>query len=111
VKILDRGIYKLDESRLQSLLESAKLLNSSLALDDLLAHLLRTVMGRLLVSKAVVAVDLDGSMRVALARGLPRAICSRKRLGGPRGWNDSFRSRVRIKLSGLLPSAGRRAGF
>jgi sigma-B regulation protein RsbU (phosphoserine phosphatase) len=37
----------------------------------LLAHLLRTVMGRLLVSKALIAVDLDGSMRVALARGLP----------------------------------------
>ncbi len=68
---MERSIYKLDESRLQSLLESAKLLSSSLALDDLLAHLLRTVMGRLLVSKAVVAVDLDGSMRVALARGLP----------------------------------------
>lgn len=52
-------------------MESAKLLSSSLALTDLLAHLLRTVMGRLLVSKAVIAVDLDGSMRVALARGLP----------------------------------------
>ncbi len=64
-------MYKLDESRLQALLESAKLLSSSLALPDLLAHLLRTVMGRLLVSKAVIAVDLDGSMRVALARGLP----------------------------------------
>lgn len=68
---MDRSIYKLDESRLQALLESAKLLSSSLALDDLLAHLLRTVMGRLLVTKAVIAVDLDGSMRVALARGLP----------------------------------------
>ena len=64
-------MVKLDDSRLQALLESAKLLSSSLALPDLLAHLLRTVMGRLLVSKAVIAVDLDGSMRVALARGLP----------------------------------------
>ena len=71
VKSLDRSIYKLDESRLQSLLESAKLLSASLALDDLLAHLLRTVMGRLLVSKALIAVNLDGSMRVALTRGLP----------------------------------------
>ena len=62
---------KLGDSRLQALLESAKLLSSSLALDDLLAHLLRTVMGRLLVSKALIAVDLDGSMRVAQARGLP----------------------------------------
>jgi len=64
-------MVKLGDSRLQALLESAKLLSSSLALDDLLAHLLRTVMGRLLVGKGVIAVDLDGSMRVALARGLP----------------------------------------
>lgn len=64
-------MVKLRDSRLQALLESAKLLSSSLALPDLLAHLLRTVMGRLLVSKAVIAVDLDGSMRVALARGVP----------------------------------------
>ena len=64
-------MVKLGDSRLQALLESAKLLSSSLELSDLLAHLLRTVMGRLLVSKAAIAVDLDGSMRVALARGLP----------------------------------------
>ena len=64
-------MVKLGDSRLQALLESAKLLSSSLALNDLLAHLLRTVMGRLLISKAVIAVDLDGHMRVALARGLP----------------------------------------
>jgi sigma-B regulation protein RsbU (phosphoserine phosphatase) len=68
---LDQSVVKLGDSRLQALLESAKLLSSSLALDDLLAHLLRTVMGRLLVSKALIAVDLDGSMRVAQARGLP----------------------------------------
>ena len=68
---MERSTVKLDDSRLQALLESAKLLSSSLALPDLLAHLLRTVMGRLLVSKALIAVDLDGSMRVALARGLP----------------------------------------
>ena len=71
MEVLERGTVKLGDSRLQALLESAKLLSSSLALNDLLAHLLRTVMGRLLVSKAVIAVDLDGSMRVALARGVP----------------------------------------
>ncbi len=64
-------MVKLGDSRLQALLESAKLLSSSLALTDLLAHLLRTVMGRLLIGKALIAVDLDGNMRVALARGLP----------------------------------------
>ncbi len=71
MKVLERATVKLGDSRLQALLESAKLLSSSLALNDLLAHLMRTVMGRLLVSKALIAVDLDGSMRVALARGLP----------------------------------------
>ncbi len=64
-------MIKLGDSRLQALLESAKLLSSSLSLQDLLAHLLRTVMGRLLVSKAVIAVAREGGMRVALARGLP----------------------------------------
>ncbi len=68
---MEPSIVKLGDSRLQALLESAKLLGSSLALPDLLAHLLRTVMGRLLVSKAAIAVDLDGRMRVALARGVP----------------------------------------
>lgn len=68
---MERATIKLGDSRLQALLESAKLLSSSLELNDLLAHLLRTVMGRLLVSKAIIAVDLDGSMRVALARGTP----------------------------------------
>ena len=71
LEFLERGTVKLGDSRLQALLESAKLLSSSLALNDLLAHLLRTVMGRLLVSKAIIAVDLDGNMRVALTRGVP----------------------------------------
>ena len=70
---MEPNTVRLSDSRLQALLESAKLLSSSLALNDLLAHLLRTVMGRLLISKAVIAVDLDGRMRVALARGLPGA--------------------------------------
>lgn len=62
----------LDASRLEALLESAQLLHSSLNIEDLLRHLLRSVMGRLLVSKALIAVEEDGAMRVALARGLPK---------------------------------------
>jgi len=58
-------------SGLQALLESARLLNSSLSLEDLLRHLLRTVMGRLLVTRGVVAIEEGGEMRVALARGVP----------------------------------------
>ena len=60
----------LDASRLESLLESAQLLNSSLDLDSLLQHLLRTVMGRTLVGRGFVAVREDGEMKLAQLRGL-----------------------------------------
>src|SRR5512133_3136936 len=59
----------LDTSRLEALLESAQVLQS-LDLDELLRHLLRTAMGRLLVTRACVAVrDGEGRLRVSLARG------------------------------------------
>ncbi len=61
---------QLDPSRLEALLESAQLLHSSLDLEDLLKHLLRTVMGRLLVGRGIVAVAGDGGMRLALVRGV-----------------------------------------
>lgn len=60
-------------SRLESLLESAQLLHASLDLDDLLKHLLRTVMGRLLVTRAVIAIDAGDGLRVAMARGVADA--------------------------------------
>lgn len=60
----------LDATRLESLLESAQLLNSSLDLDSLLGHLLRTVMGRLLVGRGLIAVEEEGAMRLAQVRGL-----------------------------------------
>ncbi len=62
-------VTKLGESRLESLLESAKLLNATLQLDVLLRHLLRTVMGRLLVSRGAIAIRRDGVTRIALVRG------------------------------------------
>jgi sigma-B regulation protein RsbU (phosphoserine phosphatase) len=62
---------RLGESRLEALLESAELLHASLRLEDLLRHLMRTVMGRLLVGRAVVAIRKDETMRVALVRGIP----------------------------------------
>jgi len=61
---------RLGESRLEALLESAELLHASLRLEDLLRHLLRTVMGRLLVGRGVVALSENGAMRVALVRGV-----------------------------------------
>ncbi|HZH34261.1 MAG TPA: hypothetical protein VEX64_05435, partial [Pyrinomonadaceae bacterium] len=63
-------VASLDSSRLEALLESAQLLNSSLDLDSLLQHLLRTVMGRTLVGRGFVAVETDGAMRFAQVRGL-----------------------------------------
>src|SRR5499433_493536 len=68
----------LDASRLEALLESAQLLHSSLNIEDLLRHLLRSVMGRLLVGKALIAVEEDESMRLALARGLPKLTVGEK---------------------------------
>lgn len=62
---------RFDASRLESLLESAKLLNASLDLDDMLRHLLRTVMGRLLVSRGLVAIEREGKQVVRIARGAP----------------------------------------
>lgn len=60
----------LDATRLESLLESAQLLNSSLDLDSLLKHLLRTVMGRTLVGRGFIAVSSEGKMKIAQLRGL-----------------------------------------
>ena len=59
----------LDSTRLEALLESAQLLHSSLNLDELLRHLLRSVMGRLLVGRGLIALEEDGVMRLALVRG------------------------------------------
>jgi sigma-B regulation protein RsbU (phosphoserine phosphatase) len=61
-------------SRLESLLESAQLLHASLDLDNLLRHLLRTLMGRLLVTRAVIAIDAGDGPCVAMARGVPDAV-------------------------------------
>jgi sigma-B regulation protein RsbU (phosphoserine phosphatase) len=60
----------LEVSRLEALLESAQLLHSSLNLQDLLRHLLRSVMGRLLVAKAFIAVSHEETMKLELVRGL-----------------------------------------
>lgn len=59
-------------SRFEALLESAQLLHSSLDLSDLLRHLLRSVMGRLVITRALIAVEEEGVMRLALVRGLPK---------------------------------------
>jgi sigma-B regulation protein RsbU (phosphoserine phosphatase) len=60
----------LSHSGLQALLESARLLNGSPSLNELLSHLFRTVMGRLLVTRGVIAISDHGAMRVELARGV-----------------------------------------
>ncbi len=62
----------LGASNLEALLESAQLLHASLDLDDLLKHLLRTAMGRLVVGKGLIAVETEGAHRLALLRGFPK---------------------------------------
>ncbi len=59
----------LNASTLEALLESAQLLHSSLDADDLLKHLLRSVMGRLVVGRGLVAIREGEAYRVAQARG------------------------------------------
>jgi sigma-B regulation protein RsbU (phosphoserine phosphatase) len=53
------------------LLESAKLLNSTLDLDDLLGHLLRTLMGRYLIGRGAVAIKSGHGEVVHVSRGTP----------------------------------------
>lgn len=55
----------------EALLESAQLLHASLELEPLLRHLLRSVMGRLAVSRGLIAVADGGGMRISLVRGAP----------------------------------------
>jgi len=50
------AMSNLSHSGLQALLESARLLNASPTLEELLSHLIRTVMGRLLVTRGVIAI-------------------------------------------------------
>lgn len=57
-------------SRLDALVESAALLHASRDPDDPLRHLLRSVMGRLVVSRALVALACDEGLRVAMQRGV-----------------------------------------
>ncbi len=58
-----------DVSRLEALLESAKLLQSSLELDLILKHLMRTAMGRLVARRGLLAVRKQGVPRLNLVRG------------------------------------------
>ncbi len=62
---------RLDASRLESLLESARILGSSLDLHEQLNHLMRTLMGRLLVTRALIALRDGDGWRAAAVRGVP----------------------------------------
>jgi sigma-B regulation protein RsbU (phosphoserine phosphatase) len=55
---------------LNALLETSKLLNSKLDLAFILNHLLLTSMGKLLVPKACVILEQNGSFEVAASKGL-----------------------------------------
>jgi sigma-B regulation protein RsbU (phosphoserine phosphatase) len=62
----------LEPSRLEALIESARLLHGARDLDELLGHLLRSVMGRLLMRRGLIALEREETMRLVLLRGLPR---------------------------------------
>ena len=59
----------LEQSRLEALLESVRLLHSSLELDDLVRHLLRSAMGRLMARSGFIALEQANGLRLALVRG------------------------------------------
>jgi sigma-B regulation protein RsbU (phosphoserine phosphatase) len=59
-------------SRLDALVESAALLHASRDPDEPLRHLLRSAMGRLVVSRALVALVCGDGLRVAMQRGVKR---------------------------------------
>ena len=61
----------LDVSNLEALLESAQLLHASLDLDELLKHLLRTAMGRLVAARGVVGT-YDGAVANVYVDGVLR---------------------------------------
>ena len=61
---------KSETNQLEALLESAQLLHGSLDLDALLKHLLRSIMGRFLVTKAVLTLSDGEVMRVAVTKGI-----------------------------------------
>ena len=59
----------LEQSRLEALLESVRLLHYSLELDDLVRHLLRSAMGRLMARSGFIALEQADGLRLALVRG------------------------------------------
>src|SRR5262245_6111976 len=58
-----------EESRLEALIESVRLLHASLELDDILRHLLRSAMGRLMARRGLIAIEREGGATIALVRG------------------------------------------
>src|ERR1700760_265407 len=91
-------------SGMQALLESARLLNSSLSLEDLLRHLLRTVMGRLLVTRGLIAIEDQGKMHIELARGVP---------GVAKGdiFEDSVAAAAKLELTYAIGDPGHPVGI
>jgi hypothetical protein len=75
----------LSQSRLEALLESADLLHASLELDDLLRHLLRSIMGRLVVSRGLIAVEDDAPFVASAGSraSRPGRSSTRRRRGPP----------------------------
>ena len=83
---LDRRVQ-----HLEALMESARLLQGSLGVDDLLRHLLRSVMGRFLVRRGVVAVESGGQVRIAHTRGAAELV-----IGAP--FDESLVARAGIEI-------------
>lgn len=96
------------QSDLNSLLETSKILNSSDELGFILSHILRTVMGKLLLTRACIVSEsyqenLEKIYRVELARGL---------VGAPETFHDkdAFAEQFRLTLFPII-SPKREIGY
>src|SRR5262245_57764681 len=63
-----------EDSRLEALIESVRLLHASLELDDILRHLLRSAMGRLMARRGLIALEREDGVVLALVRGTAQLV-------------------------------------
>ncbi|MDX2130245.1 MAG: SpoIIE family protein phosphatase [Chloroherpetonaceae bacterium] len=101
---LDKSTEALGTLDLNSLLETSKILNASLNLEFILSHILRTAMGKFLVSKAAIITfstgeDLIDIYHLASSRGLT---------GAPQNFTDLEAFGIQFDLNLLVPIASQK---
>ncbi|HVT03825.1 MAG TPA: SpoIIE family protein phosphatase [Thermoanaerobaculia bacterium] len=62
-----------ESARVEALVESARMLQATTDVDELLQHLLRSAMAHVLASRGFVSMEREGAQRIEHVRGLPPA--------------------------------------